>query len=184
MEPSRPRFVVCPHCQTENLPGRGECFRCGKSLPLTTGPEDPWKPPASADELPPGGFHIGALMLVIALIAVCLGMTVEAPGLGVVLVLISIPATIRTAVADRRRRRQGRPMTWREYLVVLAASAGVVTAIGVGSVIAFMATCLPVGFLSVGALGGGGIILAFVVGLGTAGFVAFHLIRRLWPRKE
>jgi hypothetical protein len=122
-------------------------------------------------------------MLVIALIAVCLGVLVEIPGLGVVLLLVSTPALIRTLMAVSRGKAAGRPLSGWEKMTVFAGSLGVVAVIGLASLIAFIATCFPVGLISVQADMGVGVFLAFSVGIIAAGFVGFTLIRKLWPQR-
>jgi hypothetical protein len=140
------------------------------------------------DQAPPppvkGRFTLGSLMLVIALVAVCLGVLREVPGLGVILILVATPALARTLGAASHRKRVGRPMTAVEKVEAFVASVGVVTAIGVSALIAFVATCVPVGFVTLSASFEAGLILAVVVGLVAAVAVGVPMIRRLWPRRD
>lgn len=188
MDSTEPRMVVCPSCGGENLARFDRCFLCDQPLaPGKAGAENPWAAPAV--ELKPSSrtFTLGSLMLVIALIAVCLGVLVEVPGLGVILLLIATPALIRTLVAVSRRKAAGQPLLWWEKLAVFAGSVGVVTAIGLGALIAFVLTCFPVGFMAMQSnfqQSQGGLLLAIGIGIGAAAFVGFALIRRLWPQRN
>jgi hypothetical protein len=186
MESTDPPMFPCPNCRHENPRGSIHCAFCAH--PLTEKPaeldENPWSPPAAADSSS-RTFTIGSLMLVIAVIAVCLGVTVAVPGLGVLLILAIVPASIRTLLAISSRRAAGKPLTVWEKFVVFAGSLAVVAAIGIGSFIAFVVTCFPVGFVSVSAAESMvGLVLAFVLGIVAAGFTGFYLVRNLWPRRN
>jgi hypothetical protein len=122
-------------------------------------------------------------MLVIALVAVCLGILVEVPGLGVILLLVATPSLIRTLGTVARRKAAGRPLTHWEKAQAFAGSVAVVTAIGVGSVAAFTVTCFPIGAMAFGKNDTWGLYAALAVGLVAGGAVGFVLIRKLWPRR-
>jgi hypothetical protein len=132
-------------------------------------------------------------MLTITLLAVVLGVGRMSPGVGLGLAIIATPALVRTCLAAVRRKSSGQPMTPREKLGVFAASVGVVLTVGVAAGAAFYATCW-VGFFggaavsSVWAKGyepiGWGLITGAILGIVVGLYVAYLLIRRLWPRKE
>lgn len=183
MENAEPRMVVCPSCGGENLARFDRCFLCDQPLFAgTAGAENPWAAPAV--ELKPSSttFTLGSLMLVIALIAVCLGVLVEIPGLGVVLLLVSTPALIRTLVAVSRSKAAGRPIGGWDKVVLFAGSLWVVALIWLGSLIAFVATCFPLGF-ALAQVDLNAILLAIGAGILVAGTAGFYLIRKLWPRR-
>jgi hypothetical protein len=125
-------------------------------------------------------------MLIIALIAVCLGVAREAPGLGIALGVVSTPALVRTVFAARRRESTGRPMSVGEKFVAFLGSIAVVVTLCAASGAAFVAICFPIGLASFSTSrgGGGGVAIAFTLGIVAGLVVIFFLARRLWPRKD
>jgi hypothetical protein len=125
-------------------------------------------------------------MLIIALVAVCLGVMREVMGLGIALAIVSTPALVRTVLAVRRRERTGRPMAAGEKVLVFIGSIAVVATVCVASGAAFVAICFPIGLasFSVSRSDGGGIVVAFGLGIVVALVVAAFLFRRMWPRKD
>ena len=119
MEPPDSRTIRCPSCGGENTVGKSRCFLCGEPLAVTPGEaNNPWAAPAAEVNLSPRTFTLGSLMLVIALIAVCMGVLVEIPGLGVVLILVTTPALIRTLRAVSKGKQTGKPLVWWDKLIV------------------------------------------------------------------
>ena len=187
MEPT-----ACPHCAAVNPPGALTCWLCRQAV------QTPAAATARMPEATPSAvaahrtFGLSSLMLVIALIAVFLGVLREAPGLAIGLAVVSTPVLIRAARGTKRREAQRRPMTF-------LASLGVVLTAGVGDVVAFFVTCLAEatvgwslieGIPFVRRVGGEYAGLAWSVWLGlpvavvVAGFVGYVLIRRLWTRNS
>jgi len=124
-------------------------------------------------------------MVLIAVIAVCLGVLRLVPGLGILLIILVIPALARTFVGATRRQALGRSMSWDEKVLAFLGSLGIVAVIGLAASIAFVATCFPTGYVMLmGAGGPAGFILAFLAGLTVAGIVILVLGRRLWPQKD
>ena len=180
---------ICPHCGAVNRLSRTTCWLCGHS-PVATGAAAEPQPQASPTEkTAQRTFGLSSLMLLIALIAVCLGVMRELPGLGIALAVVATPALIRTIGAVGRKEARGRPMDVPEIIGTFLGSVAVVTTIAVAAGAAFVATCFPVGLVTLGpdrgwGVGIVGIVFAFVLGFAVAGFVGYFLIRRLWPRKE
>jgi hypothetical protein len=140
--------------------------------------------PAGREEPARRTVQLNTLMLLIAVIAVCLGVLHEAPGLGIVLVILVIPALARTIGGARRRQALGRSMSWDERFLNFFASLGIVIVIEVAAAIAFVATCTPTGIVAANAMDLYGFILAGLIGLAAAGFVVFYLGRALWRQKD
>lgn len=182
--PVDPGFIDCPHCQAQNDRRAARCGHCGESLVIVN--ENPYAAPGSTDRLAgaPGTFHIGSLMLLIALVAFCLALLVTTPGVGVLAILGLTPASIRTALGVLRRKRQHAPLQWPETVALFFGSLGVVLVIEFGVVTSFVATCLPIGLISFGGNSPIGIFIAVGVGLTAAGFAGYHLIRRFWPWRD
>jgi hypothetical protein len=178
-----PELVNCPHCGVKNPAIEERCQECGRPLAVYIGP------PAKVRR-----FGLGALMLLIAEIAVCLAVLRDLPGLGILMLLILVPAHVRTLVAVARRKADDRPMTRAEMLGVFFGSMALVLLIGVAGGIAFGTTCFA-GFwggyglrsLLPGASNdslGWGFLIGVSLGSVAAVSVIVLLLRRLWDPKD
>jgi len=138
-------------------------------------------------------FGLSSVMLFIALVAVCLGLLREAPGLGIALAVMATPALIRTRAATARRRADGQHVTIADKLLAFAGSLGVVALTGAAAGAAFFTTCWA-GFFggaatsSLWASGygqfGWGMVTGYSLG-GIAGLWVFvWLLRRFWPIRK
>src|SRR4051794_17612604 len=151
--------ILCPHCRAENAPELEVCSTCGRSLALVI--DSPYDPPKSALEpTPRATFRISSLMLIIGVVAVCLGLLREVPGLFVLLLILSVPALGRTVAGMSRRREKGVAMNWNDKAWMFAASLGVVSLILLASVASFVVTCFPTGLVAFSVNSNAGIIIA------------------------
>jgi hypothetical protein len=184
MEAPTPSSLVCSHCGAQNHPHAISCAACDRPLlrPIGSGEVPP--PPAGREALERRTIHLNTIMLVIALIAVCLGVLHESQGLGILLIVVAAPALLRTFMGAARQKARGTPMGWDQKLVTFAASVGIVSAIGLSASIAFVAVCFPVGLLSAAAGGWAGVVVAVLAGLVTGGIVLISVGRSLWPEKD
>ncbi|MEX2119906.1 MAG: hypothetical protein WD847_09965 [Pirellulales bacterium] len=80
-------------------------------------------------------------MMLITLIAVCLGVAAAAPCLGIALAVVVTPALVRTFMASTRRKAQGQRLTMPEKVLAFWGSLGIVVLAGVAAGVAFFATC-------------------------------------------
>ena len=144
----------------------------------------------------PAQFSLETLLLVITLIAVCLGMIMALPGLGIVVAIVAAPALVRTLVAGHQERKAGTPMTLGEKLLTFAASTGVAVAVLVTGGTAFAAACVGSCFVAMGVSQAGSgtgwnrtfeqvvipglLIFSATIGLATAGWL-FWVLR---PRRR
>ena len=178
-----PPYVNCPDCSARNPAIGDRCERCGQPLTLYIGPP----------EHLPRRLGLGSLMVLIALVAVCLGLTREIPVLGVLLLAVAVPALLRTFVWIARQKGDGLTMLWPEKLGAFAASAGIVWLILVGAGAAF-AFALAVGTLAgaavqtvlVGSSAGGSIVpfVSVPIGCVGGGIAGYYLVKVLWPIKD
>lgn len=178
-----PPYVNCPHCAARNPPAEERCGSCGRLLTLYIGP---------AEHLP-RRFDLGSLMVLIALVAVCLGVTREVPAIGVFLLLITVPALLRTFVWIARQKGDGVAMLWPEKFGAFAASLGIVWLIllGAASAFAFAFTVGTFAGAAVQALvfdGPGSVPVAMFVsvpfGCIGAAVSGYYLTKTLWPIKD
>lgn len=140
MPDRKPRILLCPHCGAENGAEAALCGACHQSLVLVIGPEVLSRPPG-----PRPSFRLGSLMLLIALVAVFLGLVREEPTLGL-LFLIVVPAFVHTLHTAALRRSSGVPMSLLEKLGLFFGSSAATFAtlwlVGIASSIVFFGTYL------------------------------------------
>ena len=191
-------WFVCPECGASNHPRATACFLCGhfldtarpetrtgapKSPASPTSPElvNPYKP--STTLLSPAlAFRISSLLMVIAVIAVCMGVAHENVFFGILLAVAVAPALGYTFIVAARRKAKERPMAvFEKVSTFLAAIVGVVM-IAVSAVVSFFVTCIPVGYATVGAAEDSGLIIALVIGgtaaVAAAAYMTYYLLHR------
>lgn len=137
-------------------------------------------------------FGILSMLLLTALVAMVLGITMLAPGLGIALTILLIPAFLWTARASGRARGMGRPMDAAAKVAFFASTVGILLATILAAGIAFYATCW-VGFLGGAGIGslvekgdyaglGVGLVAGGILGTVSALAVMVFLLVRLLPR--
>jgi hypothetical protein len=137
---------------------------------------------------------LGWWMGLIAVVAVGMAMVVEVPGLGILLLILTTPAFLRTGFVATRRRSEGQSMSGSETSLVFVSSLALVFLIGVAASIAFGVTCFA-GFWGGGAIRqairpnevqtleeslGSALIVGGACGTIGALIVIYFLGRRLW----
>lgn len=133
-------FVKCPACALENRADKPYCWGCGAELP-----------PAEAMETPPGAalsFSLNSLMLVVTLIACCLGLGAVAPGWAAFVGILAVPAFVRTLGFTSLRRRHNQPATPTEKVVNFVVSLGLM--LGIILVTSIVVFTVAYGFVVVG----------------------------------
>jgi len=191
--------AACPDCGAALKPFATQCWLCHRLLVVEAELVEPGSPFEAQYAPPkwvnPAQFSLETLMLVITLIAVCLGMIMALPGLGIVVAIVAAPALVRTLMAGYQERKSGTPMTLGEKLLTFAASTGVTLAVLVTGGTAFAAACVGSCFVAIGLENAGqpaggwrqyGDLFIYVligmsalIGLGTAGWM-FWILR---PRR-
>ena len=95
--------------------------------------------------LRPWQYSLESLLLVITLIAVCLGLFTALPGLFIIVAVLAVPLLLYTHVAGDRERVPATPTTLSEWLLTFAYSTAVtlvvLVAIGVAFVAALLVLC-------------------------------------------
>jgi small-conductance mechanosensitive channel len=138
------KTAFCPHCQAEYQPGAERCWICHQPL-------EPARPEhAGAPEgTPPSvrrSFHLNTLMVVIALVAVLLGLFRESSGLGVFVAVICLPAALRLRSVAAQRQARDQPMSLPEKIWDFIGSALIAWAmlvmLGICAAVAFLLMCL------------------------------------------
>jgi hypothetical protein len=174
--------VVCPDCGASARGGETACFLCGHRL----GADDAKKAIAHAAGVARPTFrptfHISSILLLIAVVALCLGVGHDEPFLGIALAVVVVPAAVYTTIIAFRSRATGRPMSVFEKVWSFAGAILGVIAIEFAALVAFFMTCIPTGFVTMSA-GESGIIVAVVLGGIAAIVVAVYMTRYLLTRK-
>lgn len=170
-------LVLCPICRAENRPETAYCFLCGQAL---AGAEvaAARKPCGIVAPVAPhwARFRLNSLMLLIALIAVSLGIWNEAPQFIVLFVVPAVIALVRTVMVS-----DGRDSGFKRigiFMVTFAALVGV----AVAGFVAFCATCLAIMSTGEGEFGvsrqGPGLIVGGIAGVAVMVWVTVLLFRR------
>jgi hypothetical protein len=186
---------VCPQCGAHFPSPAVWCWLCGWKTgdPVFVRPErktgsadNPYAAPApSADDLA-RTYSLSTLFLWTTLVACVMGVVRIAPGLGIVLAVLSLPAALRTVGrVGRLRTKTGRAMTVSGKISTFMSSLTICFVIALGASTAFTLTCFPIGLLGFSSGGGGGgvLILAVIAGLIAGGFAGYWLIRWLWRQR-
>ena len=108
-------------------------------------------------------FHMSSFLLLIAVVAVCLGAGRDQPVLGIVLAAVVVPAAVYTMIVAFRSAGTGSPMSVFDKVWSFAGAIAGVLAIEFAALVAFCMSCIPAGFITMGA-GESGIIVAVVIG--------------------
>lgn len=122
-------------------------------------------------------FSLTSLFLITTLVAVFLGVFLLAPGLGVLLAVIAVPALARTLLVNYRKRQWGTPLSPQQKVGAFLLSFGLMFLVGWAGMIAFCGVCLGAVLGSM-ALGGNN-DFASVVALGGGGLAAFSVVALL-----
>lgn len=173
------RQSVCPLCREAAAFRGARCSACG----ATVLPDD-WPPNRDAPLLPlqmQSTFSLSSLFLLTTLAAVCCGMIVWAPVLGILTAMAAVPALVRVMfISAHRAACRDSLSTW-EKVYYFVVSLGLMFVIGFTMVAAFCSIFLVI-------LVAGGEPVAAVVGLVAGGIGAVLVCARLivltWPRQE
>lgn len=167
---------TCPQCSQPLPPGVDTCPHCGRDGANPFIAPAPEPKPAVGSKLP---------LALAAVVFGCVAIGFAAPGLGVLLAMVFVPAVVRAAaVVKRRREAAGAHDSRGDIASAVLASAGITFAVWLASAVAFATVCFPLGLLSFDIRTGGGVGMVFAFGLGgLAGLaVFFWFMRKLWPQ--
>ncbi len=131
MKPGRIAYVTCPRCRALNEHGMAECFLCEMNLAGLRADV------ASADSGP--RFRVATLMIVIALVAVFLGIWRAWPWVAALMLLPASFALVRMVVLPSEK--SGHPPTAWDYLAAFVVTFMLVVLMMGSSVVAFLGTC-------------------------------------------
>lgn len=138
----------------------------------------------------PQQFSIATLLLVTTLIAVCLALFRVSPLLGVLSLVLILPALLRTTLLALREQRFGGRMTGAEKVAVFFGSLVVVLMCLIATLAAATVVFLA-GLLGASAtvpLGDGPVsaiaFLGFLASVIAGGCTAWYMVRMSWPQRD
>ncbi|HZN35907.1 MAG TPA: hypothetical protein VFB80_18890 [Pirellulaceae bacterium] len=183
----------CPECGAELRPGDGRCWLCRRDLAVDAEVVDP-APAAAAAKAAPLQFSLETLLLIVTLSAVCLGALVAAPGLGVLLLVVAVPALVRTCLTGSSFKQKSGKLTAADKVLAFVASAAITWAALMAAAMAFFTACTisVLGACAVGSAGGSSAIdqslqtvllwiaIIFCAATSIAAFVGMFWVT--WPR--
>jgi hypothetical protein len=170
-----PSLDRCPLCGRFNDPAE----RRSGWMPE----ENPYAAPAPVG--PPGTFSLATMLLVVTGLAVVFGLMTVAPGVGILLLALMVPALVRTQAATRRDdERSGRSSTISDKIGTFVISLALMILIAIGAMVAFLAACFfSCAAVASGSMGSQSEFLILVIPIGVAALVGVGLIYRSWPRQ-
>ena len=144
-------------------------------------PTNPYAPPAT-DVTTPLSFQISSLLMVIAVIALCLGVARAELVVGIIVAVVVMPALVYTVIMVKKRSTRERPMAVADKVITFIVAIGGVMIVEFSSIVAFCMTCYPIGAVSFSANSGAGVIIALCAGglaaVATAVYATYLLVFR------
>jgi hypothetical protein len=171
--------IECPECSAGNPGGAIKCWSCDEPLPSVNPFLCTVHPDRAAQETQPT-FTLASLLLIITMVAVCLAIAVQAPGIGIPLAFLSAPALVRTILVRAKRRNRGEPMNATDKSLVFLGSLAIVTTIGAAACAAFCAICFSMGLVAFEINSTGLFVVAWTLGIVAGLLVGGLLFRALW----
>jgi hypothetical protein len=109
---------------------------------------NPYQPSMDVDAVPPAQRTIGSILLIVSLLAVGVGVFRIAPGLGILLSILVLPAFVRTALVVQAKQSRG-ALSAAEKMLLFLGSFGttivVVVVVTISAVGTFCFVCLSAG---------------------------------------
>ncbi len=139
----------CPECGAELRPRDERCWLCRSDRVIDAELVESPATNAPSAAVHPLQFSLETLLLIVTLSAVCLGALVAAPGLGVLALVIAVPALIRTCLTGISAKRLSGKLTATDKVMAFLASAAITWAALVAAGIAFFAACTVAVFAAV-----------------------------------
>jgi hypothetical protein len=160
----------------------GTCWLCRQKQ--SSAEPNPYAPPRPTGENAAAQFSLASLFLVMTLVAVCLGVFMLAPGLGILLAVVATPALVRTTFTASYYKQVGAPLTPAWKIRAFLVSLFIMLAVGVATFVAFQVVCWTGALLTQGQDPWPNALVGALVGLLVALPVMIWLLVWTWPSKE
>jgi hypothetical protein len=182
----RPSDVVhCPECGAPLGSDESTCRLCQRRREEQEEANPYISPRSLVGEHVGGQFSLASLFLITTLVAVCLGLSLLSPGLGILLGIVAVPALVRTMAATVREKEAGLRITFVQKLETFVISVFLMGAVGIAGIIAFCFACTT-GAFAAGAFRSNSnnefafaLLMGAAAGLGLIGW----LVWMTWPRR-
>ncbi len=143
--------AACPDCGAINPARAGKCWLCGRDLtpkipPRPAAPAtpvvstNPYAAPLAPVSAPPQ-FGLSSLFLIVTLACICLGLASIAPGLIVPLLVVAVPALVRTFAKSARSAARGERSTVADKIGAFFTSVFLMWMIMAAGSVAFFGAC-------------------------------------------
>lgn len=181
-EPVTTHEMSCPYCGARNALGESQCWLCRQPLSVEAAAGEPIL--AEAVDARPQ-FALSSLLLVMTLVCISAGLVAAAPGLIIPLVVIVIPALIRSFAASRAA---GGQLSVGGRIANFIVSLGIVVAIWTAGLVALLVAFVLICFGAISAQGSNSttqalMILAVIAIIGAV-CTMLWLYYVTWPRKN
>lgn len=115
-------------------------------------------------------FNTESLLMAIAVLALGGGICFVQPGIGIIVLVLAVPALIRAFSLGALRRSKGETPSTGQKILLFVTSTLLTALVGIAALIAFVAICFPMGLAGFGLQGG---LHGEPYGNGTLGVVVF-----------
>jgi hypothetical protein len=135
-------------------------------------------------------FALSSLFLIVTLVCICLGLWSLAPGLIIPLLVIVVPAFIRTLASTSQATRGSNRLSAAEKTSAFFTSLGIVILIFIAGGIAFGTACaMVIGVVESTNFGNSGTEIGWLVLLAIVGLIAtlafmVWLLVKTWPKRK
>ena len=113
-------------------------------IEIDSSPNNPYAAPNVVEDT--GAYRLSSALLAGMLVLICVVLSIAAPGLGIPVSVILLPALIRTAILSNHDRAQGKPQTFLATLSMFFFSAAAAVAAAISAALAciaaFLSACL------------------------------------------
>jgi hypothetical protein len=173
-KPLPPTEKRCPQCGQMTTSNAGMCWLCLEKFSVQEG--EP--PPPAADQPRPADSMAWVIVGVVAIVLTAV-LVREMPGVLAVILVVAIPALIRTLTTENQRRDNS--TGFGSVAMIFLSSLGIATFVGVAAAAAFFAICFSVGWISFLATANlAAIAVGIIAGIVAGVTVAVFLYKRLW----
>jgi hypothetical protein len=138
----------------------------------------------------PRQFQLSSLFLTITVICLCLGLFRAAPGLVIPLMVIAVPALVRTRRASRLASMAGKPLSLGARIGTFITSIFILALVIVAGFVAFCMACISLFLPTIGAQGAGqrnetSVVQLLLIG-GSVALIFFviWISRAIWPKAK
>jgi hypothetical protein len=193
-----PDFERCPECGADNSRAAAKCWLCGAAFAGARTSQDRVAEGTVAGPISSSGarqsvvaadaprqFQLSSLFLTITVICLCLGLFRVAPGLVVPLMVISVPALVRTRRAAHLASMAGKPLSPGARIGTFLTSIFILVLVIVAACVALCMACFGVILSGIGPQKDASLIQFLLIGGSVVvGFFVIWIFRATWPKAK